>query len=129
LKASISTLKVTHEQEFQEQKSRLQLEEIQKVKDLEDKLRNMQKSKEDVEVRYNHQNVTILDLQQKMYSSTLEIETLKRNIDSLRAVILNYFKFSKSFDSFFLKKKKQLSDKENELIENIEKLKTDQAKR
>ncbi len=129
MKASISTLKVTHEQEFQEQKSRLQLEEIQKVKDLEDKLRNMQKSKEDVEVRYNHQNVTILDLQQKMYSSTLEIETLKRNIDSLRAVILNYFKFSKSFDSFFLKKKKQLSDKENELIENIEKLKTDQAKR
>ena len=128
MKASISTLKVTHEQEFQEQKSRLQLEEIQKVKDLEDKLRNMQKSKEDVEVRYNHQNVTILDLQQKMYSSTLEIETLKRNIDSLRAVILNYFKFSKSFDSFFLKKK-QLSDKENELIENIEKLKTDQAKR
>ena len=105
MKASISTLKVTHEQEFQEQKSRLQLEEIQKVKDLEDKLRNMQKSKEDVEVRYNHQNVTILDLQQKMYSSTLEIETLKRNIDSLRAVILNYFKFSKSFDSFFLKKK------------------------
>jgi hypothetical protein len=101
LKASISTLKVTHEQEFQEQKSRLQLEEIQKVKDLEDKLRNMQKSKEDVEVRYNHQNVTILDLQQKMYSSTLEIETLKRNIDSLRAVISNYFKFSKSFDKIY----------------------------
>ena len=56
----------------------------------------MQKSKEDVEVRYNHQNVTILDLQQKMYSSTLEIETLKRNIDSLRAVII-YSIFSSKF--------------------------------
>ncbi len=86
LKATISTQKVTHEQEFQEQKSRLQLEEMQKIKDIEDKLRNVQKSKEDVESRYNYQNATILDLQQKNYSSTLEVETLKRNIDSLRAV-------------------------------------------
>ena len=86
MKATISTQKVTHEQEILEQKSRLQLEEMQRVQDIEDKLRNIQKSKEDLEIRYNNQNATILDLQQKMYSATLEIETLKRNIDSLRAV-------------------------------------------
>lgn len=73
------------------------MEEVQKIKDLEDKLRNMQKSKEDVEVRYNHQNTTILDLQQKIYSSTLEIETLKRNIDSLRAVRYFLIIFQHSF--------------------------------
>lgn len=43
-------MKVTHEQEMQELKSRSQLEEMQKLKDIEDKLRNIQKSKEDAEV-------------------------------------------------------------------------------
>lgn len=37
-------------------------------------------------MRYNQQNATILDMQQKNYSLTLEIETMKRNNDSLRAV-------------------------------------------
>ncbi len=42
---------MNHEQEIQEQKSRLLLEEMQKKRDLEDKLRNAQSSREDLEVR------------------------------------------------------------------------------
>ncbi len=61
LKASLSAQKISHEQEFQEQKSRLLLEEMQKKKDLEDKLRNSQNSREDLEVRYIFKLVFSLD--------------------------------------------------------------------
>jgi hypothetical protein len=44
---------MNHEQEMQEQRSRLQLEEMQKKKDLEDKLRHAQNSREDLEVWWN----------------------------------------------------------------------------
>ena len=46
-------MKVTHEQQLQEQGTRLQLEEFQKRKELEDKLRDMQRLKEDAEVCLN----------------------------------------------------------------------------
>jgi len=52
LKVTISNQKVTFEQEMQEQKSRFQLEEIQRKQDLEDKIRALQTTKSDIEVKF-----------------------------------------------------------------------------
>jgi hypothetical protein len=49
---TISNQKVTFEQEMQEQKSRFQLEEIQRKQDLEDKIRALQTTKSDIEVKF-----------------------------------------------------------------------------
>ena len=89
--------KLAYEQEIHELKVKMQLEDNQRRKELEDRARGLQASKDDLIMQNNKMNAKIVDQQQKIASLTLEIETLKRNNDSIRNVNLN----SKPFFDFF----------------------------
>ncbi len=67
------------------------MEEKSKRKELEDRIKNIQSSKEDLISENAKMNSKITDLQQKMANQALEIETLKRNNDSVRNVIFEYY--------------------------------------
>lgn len=86
LKSTIANEKLSHDQEIHEFRVKAQLEDNQRRKELEDRSRLLQASKDDLMMENNKMNAKIVDLQQKIASQTLEIETLKRNNDSLRNV-------------------------------------------
>ena len=94
LKATLSDEKLAHDQQVHELRVKAQLEDNQRRKELEDRVRILQGSKDDMIMENNKLNAKMVDQQQKQASSALEIETLKRNNDSLRNVsnfdTLNY---------------------------------------
>ena len=86
LKAAAATDKLIYEKELHELKSKFQIEERSKRKELEDRMKSIQSSKDDIISENAKMNSKITDLQQKIANHALEIETLKRNNDSLRNV-------------------------------------------
>ncbi|CAH1794369.1 unnamed protein product [Owenia fusiformis] len=64
-------------------KHRIKTEEEHKCRQYEDKLRATQVSKEDLSKHSDHQATLITDLQSKTTTQILEIENLKRKIDTL----------------------------------------------
>jgi len=78
--------KLAHEQEMHELKVKAQLEDNLRRKELEDRVRILQTSKDDMVMETNKMNAKLVDQQQKNASQTLEIDALKRNNDLLRTV-------------------------------------------
>lgn len=78
--------KLESDQEIHEMKVKFQLEDNLKRKEIDDRVRLLQNAKEDLVNENNKINAKLTDLQQKTSSQVLEIETLKRNNDSLRKV-------------------------------------------
>ena len=78
--------KLAYEQEIHELKVKVQLEDNQRRKELEDRARALQASKDDLIMESNKMNSKIVEQQQRIASLTLEIETLKRSNDSTRNV-------------------------------------------
>ena len=58
----------------------------QRRKELEERMKQLQSSKDDLVSENGKMNAKIVDQQQKIASHLLEIETLKRNNDLLRSV-------------------------------------------
>lgn len=87
LKSDLANEKLAHEQELHELRVKAQLEDNLRRKELDDRVRLLQAAKDDLVMENNKMNAKMTDLQQKTASQTLEIETLKRNNDSLRNVI------------------------------------------
>lgn len=86
LKSDMANEKLAHDQEMHELKVKAQLEDNLRRKELDDRVRILQTAKDDLIMENNKMNAKLTDLQQKTASQTLEIETLKRNNDSLRSV-------------------------------------------
>jgi hypothetical protein len=78
--------KLAHEQEMHELKVKAQLEDNLRRKELEDRVRVLQTSKDDMIMETNKMNAKLVDQQQKNASQTLEIDALKRNNELLRTV-------------------------------------------
>ncbi|CAF2635086.1 unnamed protein product, partial [Rotaria sp. Silwood2] len=108
LKSTISTQKLNHDEILQQEKLRLKNEEEKKQHELEDRLRSLTTTKEELESHYNQQLISSRDLQQKINFQSVEIETLKRQIESVQTVNLR---------------------KDTEILENREKLKTEHEKK
>lgn len=85
--------KLSHDQEIHEMKVKAQLEDNLRRKELDDRVRLLQAAKDDLVMDNNKLNAKLTDLQQKSASQTLEIETLKRNNDSLRSVRSSFLSF------------------------------------
>ena len=98
LKSTISSDKILYEQQVHEIKTKFQLDENLRRKELEERVKTIQASKDDIINENSIMNAKLVDFQQKIASKVLEIETLKRNNDSLRSV---------SF--FFIKSKSKLT--------------------
>ena len=86
MKTVIADEKLSHDQELHELRVKAQLEDNQRRKELEDRVRILQASKDDLVMESNKMNAKIVDHQQKIASQSLEIETLKRNNESVRNV-------------------------------------------
>jgi hypothetical protein len=86
LKSDMAKAKLESDQEIHEMKVKFQLEDNLKRKEIDDRVRLLQNAKEDLVNENNKINAKLTDLQQKTSSQVLEIETLKRNNDSLRKV-------------------------------------------
>ncbi|CAF3525778.1 unnamed protein product [Rotaria sp. Silwood1] len=108
LKSTISTQKLNHEEILQQEKLRIKNEEEKKQHELEDRLRSLITTKEELESHYNQQLISNRDLQQKINFQSVEIETLKRQIESVQTVNLR---------------------KDTEILENREKLRTEYEKK
>ncbi|UJR15397.1 hypothetical protein I4U23_002345 [Adineta vaga] len=108
LKSTISTQKLTHDETLQQEKVRIRNEEEKKQQEIEDRLRTLTSSKEELESRYNQQLITNRELQQKIHFQSIEIETFKRQVDSIQSSILG---------------------KDNEILEIREKTKTEYEKK
>lgn len=99
MKSFSASDKLLYEKEIHEMKTKFQLEESLRRKELEDRVKTIQNAKDDLITENAKMNAKIVDFQQKMSSQTMEIETLKRNNDSLRNVefLLNFKTLSKQF--------------------------------
>ena len=86
MKTVIADEKLAHDQELHELRVKAQLEDNQRRKELVDRVRILQASKDDLVMESNKMNAKIVDHQQKIASQSLEIETLKRNNESVRNV-------------------------------------------
>jgi len=86
LKATVSSDKIMYEQQLHEIRTKVQLEEGLRRKELEDRVKTIQTSKEDLISENAGMNAKLVDFQQKISSKAMEIETLKRNNDALRSV-------------------------------------------
>jgi hypothetical protein len=86
LKSDMANEKLAHEQEIHELKVKAQLEDNLRRKELEDRVRILQTSKDDMIIETNKLNAKLVDQQQKNASQTLEIDVLKRNNEALRTV-------------------------------------------
>ena len=86
MKSSLANDKLMHEQEIHELKLKSQLDDNQRRKEIEDRTRQLQASKDELINENSKMNAKIVDQQQKIASHLLEIETLKRNNDLLRNV-------------------------------------------
>lgn len=87
MKSDMAKAKLESDQEIHEMKVKFQLEDNLKRKEIDDRVRLLQNAKEDLVNENNKINAKLTDLQQKTSSQVLEIETLKRNNDSLRKVL------------------------------------------
>ncbi|CAF3514740.1 unnamed protein product [Adineta steineri] len=108
LKSTISTQKLTHDEKLQQEKIRIKNEEEKKQQEIEDRLRALTNSKDELESRYNQQLIANRELQQKINFQSVEIETFKRQVDSIQSTVLS---------------------KDNEILEIREKTKTDYEKK
>ncbi|CAF1332763.1 unnamed protein product [Adineta ricciae] len=108
LKSSVSTQKLAHDEVLQQEKLRIRNEEEKKQQEIEDRLRSLASTKEELESRYNQQLIANRELQQKINFQAVEIETFKRQIDSIQSTILG---------------------KDNEIAEVREKMKTEHEKK
>lgn len=86
MKTEAANEKLGHEQQLHELRVKFQMEDNQKRKELEDKIRLLQISKDDLVMENNKLNTKLTEVQQKVSLQVLEIESLKRNSDSLRNV-------------------------------------------
>lgn len=86
LRTTISSDKIMYEQQLHEIRTKVQMEESLRRKELEDRVKTIQTSKEDIISENANMNAKLVDFQQKISSKVMEIETLKRNNDSLRSV-------------------------------------------
>jgi len=75
-----------YEQQLHEFRTKIEMEETSRRKELEDRVKAVQASKEGLINENAEMNAKVVDCQQKIASKVLEIETLKRNNDSLRNV-------------------------------------------
>ncbi|CAF4321406.1 unnamed protein product, partial [Adineta steineri] len=89
-------------------KIRIKNEEEKKQQEIEDRLRALTNSKDELESRYNQQLIANRELQQKINFQSVEIETFKRQVDSIQSTVLS---------------------KDNEILEIREKTKTDYEKK
>ncbi|CAF1479544.1 unnamed protein product [Didymodactylos carnosus] len=108
LKSTISTQKLNFEENTQHEKLRIKNEEEKKQRELEDRLRAITTSKEELDSRYNQQLLTNRELQQKIGFQSVEIETFKRQIESVQMTIMT---------------------KDTEILEGREKAKTEYEKK
>ncbi|CAF0808025.1 unnamed protein product [Rotaria sordida] len=108
LKSIISTQKLNHEEILQHEKLRLKNEGEKRQHELEDRLRSLITTKEQLESHYNQLLISNRDFQQKINFQSVEIETLKRQFESVQTVNLR---------------------KDTEILENREKLKTEYEKK
>ncbi|CAF3143188.1 unnamed protein product [Rotaria socialis] len=108
LKSTISTQKLNYEENFQQEKLRLKNEEEKKQHELQDRISSLITTREDLESRYGQQLLCNREFQQKINFQLVEIETLKRQIESVQTSNLS---------------------KDTEILESREKLKTDFEKR
>ncbi|CAF3646908.1 unnamed protein product [Adineta steineri] len=108
LKSNISTQKLNHDENLQQEKIRIKNEDEKIQHELEDRLRSLTTTKEDLESRYNQQLISNRDFQQKINFQSVEIETLKRQIESVQTSNLS---------------------KDTEFLENREKIKTEYEKK
>ena len=92
LKSTISSDKILYEQQIHEIKTKFQLDENLRRKELEERVKTIQASKDDIINENSIMNAKLVDFQQKIASKVLEIETLKRNNDSLRSVNFIFIK-------------------------------------
>jgi hypothetical protein len=86
LKATIASDKIMYEQQVHEMRTKSEMEESGRRRELEERVKAIQASKEGLIGENAEMNARVVDCQQKMASKVLEIETLKRNNDSLRNV-------------------------------------------
>ncbi|RNA23876.1 leucine-rich repeat-containing 45 [Brachionus plicatilis] len=108
LKSTMATEKLVHDQEINDFRVKLQQEDNLRRKELEEKVRMLQSSKDDLMLDNNKMSVQLLELQQKLTSQSLEIESLKRYNESLR---------------------NQVHEKDVELVQNNDRLKSDYERR
>ncbi|CAF1110582.1 unnamed protein product [Rotaria sordida] len=108
LKSTISTQKLNHDEILQEEKFRIKNEEEKKQQELEDRIRTLTSSKDELESRYNQQLIAYRELQQKLNFQSVEIESFKRQIESIQMTI---------------------QDKETEILDIREKTKIDYEKK
>ncbi|CAF3041578.1 unnamed protein product [Rotaria sp. Silwood2] len=87
LKSTISTQKLNHDETLQEEKIRIKNEEEKKQQELEDRIRALTSSKDEVESRYNQQLIAYREVQQKINFQSVEIESFKRQIESIQMTI------------------------------------------
>ena len=104
MKTVIADEKLAHDQELHELRVKAQLEDNQRRKELEDRVRILQASKDDLVMESNKMNAKIVDHQQKIASQSLEIETLKRNNESVRNVsrVETFLKILMIINLFFI---------------------------
>ncbi|CAF3603559.1 unnamed protein product [Rotaria sp. Silwood1] len=108
LKSNLSTQKLAHDETLQEEKIRIKNNEEKKQQELEDRIHTLTTSKDELESRYNQQLIAYRELQQKLNFQSVEIESFKRQIESIQMTI---------------------HDKDTEILETREKTKTDYEKK
>lgn len=82
----MATGKLVHEQEMHDFRVKIQLEDNIRQKEIEEKLRILQTSKDDLISENNKTSSQLMQLQQKLASQSFEIESLKKYNESLRNV-------------------------------------------
>lgn len=83
LKSKLQADKLQAEEELMTSKQRIRHEEELRQKQLDERIRVLTQSKDELQSHSNHQASIISDLQGKCSSSTLEIETQRRKIEEM----------------------------------------------
>ncbi|XP_013399235.1 leucine-rich repeat-containing protein 45 isoform X1 [Lingula anatina] len=82
LKSQAAADRIKAEEELATVKHKIRSDEEQRQKQLEDRMRILQQSKDELQSHSNHQQALISELQGKNSSMVLELETHKRRIDA-----------------------------------------------
>ncbi|XP_072029970.1 leucine-rich repeat-containing protein 45-like [Amphiura filiformis] len=146
LEEELSQVKTSHlnerlvlEEQILETKKRVKEEEQQRSKHLEDKIRLLQNSKDDLQQHSSQQTQLVSELQAKHSNATLEIESLKRKLEELnREVAGKNNELLAEVNKVEIQHSKQLSKLQHQLQEledtkdrcdTLEKQLSDQARR
>ncbi|WAQ96759.1 LRC45-like protein [Mya arenaria] len=89
LKTAAVTDKLHAEENISIAKQKVKLEEENRVKALEEKLRVLSVSRDDLQAHHNQHNTSIKELTSKNSSLTLEVESYKRRIEELSEEVNN----------------------------------------